>query len=119
VRLEVRNERRVSAVLPVYIRRLGSYQVAEKVRPGNVSPSGAQLVTRRRWQPEHRRAVAVMVGRRQHLASVVYCKAVSGQRFCVGLRFAESLDGWWAGLSIEAQNEAEPKALTVAWACGR
>jgi hypothetical protein len=97
MRLEGRSEKRIPVMLPVCLLSGGTHQVAEYVNTGNVSPQGAQVVTKRRWQPDAERSVTAQSGGRQFSARVVYCKPISGQRFFVGLRFSGPLENWWVG----------------------
>ncbi len=53
----------------------------------NVSPHGARVLSKRRWQAEDRPWLASLSNEFRVQARVIYCQPLSNGHFCVGLEF--------------------------------
>ena len=95
--LEGRTEKRISIAVPLYLRAAEDVLAAETVTV-NLSSRGAQVLSRRRWEPETEPHVVSPAGRRQLQTRVVYCRSVGPESFAVGLEFRASLGNWKAAL---------------------
>ena len=60
----------------------------------NVSSRGARVLSERRWQPNERLAIASLSGDFRTMARVVYCHALNGGEFAIGLEFLEPIGSW-------------------------
>lgn len=96
MRFEGRNEKRVAMAIPVCMVTVGELLVADQAMTVNVSPHGARVVTRRRWQPEERPRLALSTGDLRPPSRVVYCEPLSNGNFCIGLRFPYAIEDWKA-----------------------
>lgn len=87
MRLGGRTEKRVTMAIPVCLVPAEKLHVAEQAMTVNVSPHGARVVTRRRWQPEEQPRLALRSGEFRTQAKVVYCEQMRDGHFCIGLKF--------------------------------
>jgi hypothetical protein len=88
-----RAEKRIHLELPVQISRaqsLGLTELIEQATTENVSSRGIRVLTRRALPPQERLLVTPLVGSETPTpARVVYCQALAGELFGVGLRFQD------------------------------
>jgi hypothetical protein len=94
MRLDGRNEKRVTMVVPVCLVTAEKLLVAEQVMTVNVSSRGARVVTRRRWQLREQPRLASASGEFKAHAKVVYCEPLPGGHFCIGLKFVSAVVDW-------------------------
>lgn len=88
-----RVEKRIHVEMPMQISRaqsLGVSDLIEKAITENVSASGVRILTRRAFRPQERLLLKPLVGGEMPKpARVVYCQALAGELFGVGLQFQE------------------------------
>lgn len=89
-----RIEKRVSLEVPVYLASLREPRPAEKTQTENVSPHGAQILTKRPWQPNEEPLVTAAGGAPQLPVRVVYCRPDSNGWFRIGLEFGGNAVRW-------------------------
>jgi hypothetical protein len=89
-----RIEKRVPVEIPVYLASLREPRPAEKTRTENVSPHGARVLTKRRWQPNEEPLVTSAKGQPQLPVRVVYCRPISNGLFRIGLEFRGNAVSW-------------------------
>jgi hypothetical protein len=94
MRLDGRNEKRVTMAVPVCLVTAETLLVADQAMTVNVSPHGARVITRRRWQPKEQPRLASSSGELQTQAKVVYCEPLTNGHFCVGLQFLSVILDW-------------------------
>jgi hypothetical protein len=94
MRLDGRNEKRVTMAIPVCLVTAEKLLVADQAMTVNVSPHGARIVTRRRWRPEEQPRLASNSGELGTRAKVVYCEPLANGHFCIGLRFLSATMDW-------------------------
>jgi hypothetical protein len=91
-------EGRVETRLPLKVQvNLVSTHAPEVVLTENVSPRGARVVTKRRWQPGEHQWITPGSGKLHLQARVVYCQPVSNDSFHIGLALQDSCANWWDG----------------------
>jgi hypothetical protein len=82
-----------------------AYPAAEWVAIKNISGHGARIISGRRWRAHEHVCLGETVGD-QHLdAEVVYCLALEGDRYAVGLKFTSTADSYD---SVEAPRDRAP-----------
>jgi hypothetical protein len=91
VPLEGRIEKRTPMAVPVYLLPAEQLFLAERAVTVNVSPRGARVVTKRRWQAEEQPWLASLFNQFRLQARVVYCQPLTDGHFCVGLSFQSDL----------------------------
>jgi hypothetical protein len=88
-----RVEKRIHLETPMQISRaqsLGVSDLIERATTENVSSSGVRVLTRRAFRPQERLLLKPLVGGEMPKpARVVYCQALAGDLFGVGLQFQE------------------------------
>jgi hypothetical protein len=94
MRLDGRNEKRVTMAIPVCLVTVEKMFVAEQAMTVNVSSRGARVVTRRRWQAKEQPRLASASGEFRAPAKVVYCEPLPGGYFCIGLKFVSAVIDW-------------------------
>jgi hypothetical protein len=94
MRLDGRNEKRVPMALPVCLVVAEQLLVADQAVTVNVSPHGARVLTRRRWQPEEQPRLASNSGELRTQAKIVYCEPLTDGHFYVGLQFLSAIPDW-------------------------
>jgi PilZ domain len=94
MRLEGRNEKRVTMAIPVRLVAAEKPNVAEQAMTVNVSSRGARILTRRRWQPEEEPRLGLSSGEIRAQTKVVYCEPLGDGRFCIGLKFPSANMKW-------------------------
>ena len=94
MRLDGRNEKRVPMAIPVCLVVAEKLLVADQAITVNVSPHGARVLTRRRWQPEQQPQLASNSGELRARAKIVYCEPLTDGQFCVGLQFLSAIMDW-------------------------
>jgi PilZ domain len=94
IRLDGRNEKRVSMAMPVCLVTAKDLLFAYQAMTVNVSPHGARIMTRRRWQLEERPRLASSSGELGTPARVVYCEPLTNGHYCIGLRFPAAIMDW-------------------------
>lgn len=92
--LEGRNEKRVTMAIPVSLVTAETLLVANQAMTVNVSPRGARVLTRRRWQPDEQARLASSSGEMRMRAKIVYCEPLTSGGFCVGLQFLSTVMDW-------------------------
>jgi hypothetical protein len=98
MRLDGRIEKRISMGIPVYLGSLKKPRTAERVLTENVSPHGARVVTKLRWQAGEDLWITPLSGQFQLTAQVTYCQPLANGEFCVGLDFRGCPVNWEADL---------------------
>jgi PilZ domain-containing protein len=94
MRLDGRNEKRVPMAVPVCLVVTEKLLVADQAMTVNVSPHGARVLTKRRWQPEEQPRLASSSGEPRTQAKIVYCEPLTDGHFCVGLQFLSPITDW-------------------------
>lgn len=94
MRLDGRNEKRVTMAIPVCLVVAEKLHVAEQAMTVNVSSQGARVVTKRRWHPEKEPRLALSSGEIQTQAQVVYCEPLADGHFCIGLKLFSAIMNW-------------------------
>jgi len=94
MRWDGRNEKRVPIVIPVCLVVAEKLLVADQAMTVNVSPHGARVLTRRRWQREEQPQLASISGELRTRAKIVYCEPLTDGHFCVGLQFLSAITDW-------------------------
>lgn len=92
--LDGRTEKRVAMAIPVCLEVADELLFTEQSTTVNVSPRGARVVTRRRWQPEEQPRLATSSGKFRTQAKVVYCVPLMDGHFCIGLQFPSPVTDW-------------------------
>jgi hypothetical protein len=91
-----RIESRIPAVLVVELNNPFKQILPEAAYTENVSPRGARLVTRRRWQPNDQLEVQSLSANLRCRARVTYCEMLPDDRFAIGLELLGSPAHWTA-----------------------
>ena len=94
MRLDGRNEKRVTMAIPVCLVTADELLVAEQAITVNVSSRGARVMTRRRWQPKEQPRLASESGEFRTHTKVVYCEPLPSGHFCIGLKFISAITDW-------------------------
>lgn len=94
MRLDGRNEKRVTMAVPVCLVVAEKVLVADQAMTVNVSSQGARVLTRRRWLPEEQPRLALSTGEIRTQAKIVYCEPQIDGHFCVGLQFLSAILDW-------------------------
>jgi len=89
-----RMEKRLPASVPVYLSSLREPRSGEGTTTENVSPHGARTSSNRFWRFGEVALIAPLTGEFTRLGRVVYCEARTGERFCLGLEFADCSVNW-------------------------
>jgi hypothetical protein len=112
MRLGGRTEKRISKAIPLYLVSLKDPRTAERVLTRDVSPHGARVLTKLRWQSGETQRIVSLSGQSQFSARVVYCRPGGGKYFSVGLQFQEAPVNWGeASLAAPSgANYAQPVA---------
>jgi hypothetical protein len=92
--MEGRIEKRVGMEIPVRLLASDRTGVVEKVITVNVSPRGARVITKQRWQADDHLAIASQAGNLRVQARVVYCQPQGDDSFYVGLEFRPRFVDW-------------------------
>jgi hypothetical protein len=87
VPLDGRREKRAPMTTPVCLAAAEELLFAERAITVNVSPHGARVVTKRRWQAEERPWLVSLSREFRVRARVIYCQPLTDGHFCVGLGF--------------------------------
>lgn len=85
--LDGRREKRASMAVPVCLAASGEILFTERAITVNVSPHGARVVTKRRWQAEERPWLVSLSSEFRVRVRVIYCQPLTDGHFCVGLGF--------------------------------
>jgi hypothetical protein len=94
MRLDGRNEKRVTMAIPVCLVTAEELDFAEEAITVNVSSRGARVVTRRRWYPKEQPRLALARGEFRARTQVVYCQPLPSGHFCIGLKFISAVIDW-------------------------
>jgi hypothetical protein len=94
MRLDGRNEKRVTMAIPVCLVTAGTLLFADQAMTVNVSSHGARIITRRRWLLEEQPRLASSSGELVTQAKVVYCEPLTNGHFCIGLQFHSAIVDW-------------------------
>src|SRR5882672_10763193 len=81
-----RTEKRSAWAVQVELSRLDLSVPAETTVTQNVSPRGASVVSKRRWQEGDRVLVKALKGDLRSRAQVVYCEILPSSAFAIGLK---------------------------------
>ena len=87
VPLDGRREKRAPITTPVCLAAAEETLLTERALTVNVSPHGARVVTKRRWQAEERPWLVSLSSEFRVQARVIYCQPLTDGHFCVGLGF--------------------------------
>ncbi len=74
--------------------RLDASLPGEPTFTENVSPHGARVWTKQRWQPEERALLSSPETGLHAQARVVYCERMENKGFAVGLELSTPVEGW-------------------------
>jgi hypothetical protein len=80
--------------IPVCLVTVEQLLIADQAMTVNVSPRGARVITRRRWQPEEQPRLASSTGELGLPAKIVYCEPLRSGDFCIGLQFPSTVMDW-------------------------
>lgn len=94
MRLDGRNEKRVTMALPVCLVTADKLVFTDQAVTVNVSSNGARVMTRHRWEPEARPVLASSSGEIWTQAKVVYCELLANGYHCIGLEFSSPIKDW-------------------------
>ena len=89
-----RTDKRIARAMVAELSRPGSLQPAEETITDNVSPRGARVVSKQRWQPEERVLLKSLRSNLVSQARVVYCERLTGSAFAVGLDLLLATGEW-------------------------
>jgi PilZ domain-containing protein len=92
--LDGRTEKRAPMAMAMNLANAEDQLVTEKVLTENVSPHGARVVTKRRWQPGEQARLVRLTGESGLPARVVYCQRLRDGLFCLGLEFRARSVKW-------------------------
>jgi len=84
-----RLERRIPAIVPVYLTADARQVLAETAFTENVSAHGARILTRRKWSPDERLQIESVRWNFRSTARVTYCEPLPNDEFAVGLEFLD------------------------------
>lgn len=85
---------RTAARLAVDLSGLDVHTAAQQGVTENISLRGARVVTSKPWQPNDHVTVRSLLGSLRSRARVVYCEALEGGSFAVGLELFVSVGEW-------------------------
>jgi len=97
-----RTEKRSAWAVQVELSRLDLSVPAETTVTQNVSPRGASVVSKRRWQEGDRVLVKALEGDLRSRAQVVYCEILPSNTFALGLKLLTAAGGWERGINGRA-----------------
>lgn len=80
---------------------------AEKTFTENVSPEGARVVTKQRWQAGDRALVKCLEGDFRSQARVVYCEVLPNTAFAIGLKLLTPTGRWKSAINNRATRGSE------------
>jgi hypothetical protein len=89
-----RMEKRLPAVIPVYLGSLEDPCAPERTLTENVSPHGARVISKRSWQPGEEPHVTPATGEFSQVGRVIYCLQRAGDCFCLGIEFSDRAVKW-------------------------
>lgn len=92
--MEARKQPRTPDRFIVQIHAVHDSRLAEVAKVENVSSSGARLTTERYWEPGCHVIFKSSTGNVWARARVVYCQAINGKAFAVGLNFLIQTSDW-------------------------
>ncbi|HTV58390.1 MAG TPA: PilZ domain-containing protein [Verrucomicrobiae bacterium] len=95
--LDGRAETRIRLGALVYLVKMDEPFTTDLVRTENVSAHGAGFITKKRWLLDSNQRIALLSGKFQLQARVVYFQPNSGDTFRVGLAFHDPPPNWWEG----------------------
>jgi len=100
VPLDGRREKRAPITVPVCLATAQGLLFSEKAVTVNVSPHGARVLTKRRWQAEDRPWLSSLSNEFRVQTRVIYCQPLTDGHFCVGLGFQPGFatlgdQTWW------------------------
>ena len=96
--LDGRLEKRISLEIIVSLTGVREPSPPEEALTLNVSTRGAQILTKRRWQPGDQPLLSIAASRHCCRARVVYCHPQNGS-FCAGLELRPGSPAWWDGVT--------------------
>ena len=89
-----RIEKRLPNSVPVYLATPEDPRARERTLTENVSPHGARVISKRFWQPGEEPLLIPLTGEFPQVGRVIYCLPKAGDRFCVGVEFADRTVKW-------------------------
>jgi hypothetical protein len=89
-----RTEKRIARAVAVELSPLDASLPAETTFTENVSPHGARVVTKQRWQPEERVLVKSVQSGSRSQARVVYCQPLPNNALAIGLNLFTAMREW-------------------------
>jgi hypothetical protein len=91
---ERRKERRNPVEVELEISTPREPPVYENSATENASSHGARIISSARWQPHEHVLVRLPFKNEPARARIIYCDALPGDAFAVGLRFPSAVDDW-------------------------
>ena len=88
--------------MSVELSRLSLSLPAETTATENVSPRGARVVSKQRWQAGDRVLVKALKGNLRWQAQVVYCEILPSNNFAIGLKLLTAAGRWERGINGRA-----------------
>jgi len=88
--------------MSVELSRLSLSLPAETTATENVSPRGARVVSKQRWQEGDRVLVKALKGDLRWQAQVVYCEILPSNNFAIGLKLLTAAGRWERGINGRA-----------------
>jgi len=95
---KVLKEKRKGKRIPVEVELEISTQreppVYENSATENASSHGARIISSTRWRPHEHMLVRLPFKNEPSRARIIYCDALPGDAFAVGLKFSSAVDDW-------------------------
>ena len=91
---EKRKEKRIPVKVELEISTQCEPSVYENSVTENASSHGARIISSTRWQPHEHMLVRLPFKNEPARARIIYCDALPGDAFAVGLRFPSAVDDW-------------------------
>jgi hypothetical protein len=89
-----RIEKRLPALIPVYLASMEDRHTRERTLTENVSPHGALVISKRAWRQGEETLITPSTGEFPRVGRVIYCLPTAGDRFCLGLEFPDRAVKW-------------------------
>jgi hypothetical protein len=89
-----RIEKRLPAMIPVFLARLRDPRNRELTATENISPHGARIISKRSWRPGEGSIITRTVGGFAQAGRVIYCLPIAGFGFCLGIEFPDRAVNW-------------------------
>ena len=89
-----RIEKRLPALIPVYLTSMEDRHARERTLTENVSPHGARVMSKRSWRPGEDSLITLSAEGFAQVAKVIYCLPRAGYQFCLGIEFPGRAVKW-------------------------